>query len=500
MNFNNLFLKICLLFCCFSMLQGLYAQVGIGTNAPEASAVLDLSSTTQGFLPPRMTFTQMTAISTPTLGLMVYCTDCEPQGLYYYDGSYFLNSNRGSISGSLDLFDGSTLVHNGGNLSPTATYFESDGITTSIDFSGWTGAVPHNPISFSSTGHLGYTATLTSFNVSRVVGVLENGTTIPDSQLSASTTFGGFSASDARLNRIGQNWAAGTVNTSQWFQVDLGQTETVIGVATQGRHNSVQRIETYRIQYSNDGSNFTDYDGGALLTGNTDTNTIVRNDFNPTFTARYVRFLPQSWNAHISARFEVYILPPPSSSNDGIATFQITGRPYSSSSLDPTFNVSIGGQPLSFTRTMQTLVEQAAGLESGAIADSQLSASTEFSTNHAAIQGRLNSTAGNNWAAMTIDTSQYFQVDLGQVETVSAVATQGGHNAAQWITSYIIQYSNDGINFTNYNGGAVLTANTDQSTIVKNDFSPTFNARYVRFNPQTHQGHITGRFEVYILR
>jgi len=480
------------------MFQGLYAQVGIGTNAPEASAVLDLSSTTQGFLPPRMTFTQMTAISTPTLGLMVYCTDCEPQGLYYYDGSYFLNSNRGAVSGSLDLFDGSTLVHNGGNLSPTATYFESDGITTSIDFSGWTGAVPHNPISFSSTGHLGYTATLTGLNVSGV-GVLEDGTTIPDSQLSASTTFGGFRASDARLNRTGLNWAAGTVNTSQWFQVDLGQTETVVGVATQGRHNTAQRIETYRIQYSNDGSNFTDYDGGALLTGNTDANTIVRNDFNPTFTARYVRFLPQSWNSHLSARFEVYILPPPSSSNDGIATFQITGRPDSSSSLDPTFNVSIGGQPLSFTRTMQTLVEQAAGLESGVIPDAQLSASS-FLTGFEVPRGRLNTT-GNSWTHIeSTDPNPYYQVDLGQVETISAVATQGRNSHPQWVTSYSIQYSNDGMNFTDYNGGSAFTANTDQNTVVKNDFSPTISARYIRFIPLTFNDRISARFEVYILR
>ena len=32
-----------------------FSQVGIGTNTPNASAALDITSTTSGFLPPRMT-------------------------------------------------------------------------------------------------------------------------------------------------------------------------------------------------------------------------------------------------------------------------------------------------------------------------------------------------------------------------------------------------------------------------------------------------------------
>jgi hypothetical protein len=50
-------------------------RLGVGTNAPNASALLDLTSTTQGFLPPRMTATQAAAIATPAEGLMVYVTN-----------------------------------------------------------------------------------------------------------------------------------------------------------------------------------------------------------------------------------------------------------------------------------------------------------------------------------------------------------------------------------------------------------------------------------------
>lgn len=59
-------------------------SVGFGTGTTiAASAKLELISTTQGFLPPRMTNAQRTAIASPAVGLIVYCTD-STEGLYIY--------------------------------------------------------------------------------------------------------------------------------------------------------------------------------------------------------------------------------------------------------------------------------------------------------------------------------------------------------------------------------------------------------------------------------
>jgi hypothetical protein len=58
-------------------------NIGVGTTAPNASAILDVTSTTKGFLPPRMTNAQRLLITTPAVGLMVYCTDAV-EGLYVY--------------------------------------------------------------------------------------------------------------------------------------------------------------------------------------------------------------------------------------------------------------------------------------------------------------------------------------------------------------------------------------------------------------------------------
>ena len=54
--------------------------------AANSSAMLDVSSTNQGMLAPRMTSAQRTAISSPATGLLVYQTD-GTAGFYYFNGS-----------------------------------------------------------------------------------------------------------------------------------------------------------------------------------------------------------------------------------------------------------------------------------------------------------------------------------------------------------------------------------------------------------------------------
>ena len=60
-------------------------QLAIGTDTPNASALLTLNSTTQGFLLPRMTEAQMESIVDPEPGLMVYVTD--RKHVYYWNGT-----------------------------------------------------------------------------------------------------------------------------------------------------------------------------------------------------------------------------------------------------------------------------------------------------------------------------------------------------------------------------------------------------------------------------
>ena len=71
---------------------GVFAQTGIGTTTPHASAKLDVSSTNKGFLPPRVTLTSTTDASTivsPAEGLLVYNLGSVglQAGYYYWNGA-----------------------------------------------------------------------------------------------------------------------------------------------------------------------------------------------------------------------------------------------------------------------------------------------------------------------------------------------------------------------------------------------------------------------------
>lgn len=59
----------------------IWGDLILGTTSKNTSAILQADSTSKGFLPPRMTNGQRAAITTPAVGLMVYCTDAV-EGVY----------------------------------------------------------------------------------------------------------------------------------------------------------------------------------------------------------------------------------------------------------------------------------------------------------------------------------------------------------------------------------------------------------------------------------
>lgn len=74
------------------------AQVGIGTASPDSSAMLEVQSTTKGFLMPRMTTAQRDSIPNPALGLFIF--NISDSCMQYYKGSSWSNCLEEAAPGS----------------------------------------------------------------------------------------------------------------------------------------------------------------------------------------------------------------------------------------------------------------------------------------------------------------------------------------------------------------------------------------------------------------
>ncbi|EGV42200.1 hypothetical protein BZARG_591 [Bizionia argentinensis JUB59] len=83
MKAKKILLNICGLIAVMLLTATTYAQVGIGTITPDPSAMLDVQSTTQGLLAPRMTTLERDAITAPAESLLVF--DTTEKAFYFYN-------------------------------------------------------------------------------------------------------------------------------------------------------------------------------------------------------------------------------------------------------------------------------------------------------------------------------------------------------------------------------------------------------------------------------
>ena len=94
--------NILLILTLFLLTGNLKAQIGIGTISPANSAILDVYSTDKALLLPRLTSEQRANISTPTNGLVIFCTNCGSNGeMQIYSGTAWKNVLGNNTSTSL---------------------------------------------------------------------------------------------------------------------------------------------------------------------------------------------------------------------------------------------------------------------------------------------------------------------------------------------------------------------------------------------------------------
>lgn len=117
--FNILIINLLLIFT-----SSLNAQnVGINTTTPNASAALDIVSTNQGMLVPRMTQAQREAIASPAKGLLVYQND-NTEGFYFHNGAAWQSLN---VPTKIQDADGNTSIEVEKTANDNLIRFSADG-------------------------------------------------------------------------------------------------------------------------------------------------------------------------------------------------------------------------------------------------------------------------------------------------------------------------------------------------------------------------------------
>jgi hypothetical protein len=168
------------------------SNLGVGTTSPHASALTDLTSTTQGFLPPRMTTTQRNAIASPAIGLVIYniTTNC----LNFYTGAaWFETCGTATYTSTLTTLNCGGATTTGTLTNGTA----ASGVSTAISYTGGN-AGTYGAQSISSTGVVGLTATLSAGTLANGAGSLTytiTGTPTTSGTASFAITVGGQSCS-----------------------------------------------------------------------------------------------------------------------------------------------------------------------------------------------------------------------------------------------------------------------------------------------------------------
>ncbi|KAM3940316.1 contactin-associated protein-like 4 [Leptodactylus fuscus] len=134
---------------------------------------------------------------------------------------------------------------------------------------------------------------------------------------------------------------------------------------------------------------------------------------------------------------------------------------------------------------------------------SSFTSSSELSSTHNAGFARLNRRDGaGGWSPRVSNKYQWLQIDLGQRTEITAIATQGKYGSSDWVTSYLLLYSDTGRNWKQYHqeeGIWEFIGNTNADSVVYYKLENHIRARYLRFNPLdwNMNGRIGMRIEVY---
>jgi len=325
---------------CFAGAQGM--AINTSGAAANSSAILDVSSTTQGMLVPRMTSAQRTAVTVGSAqtGLLVYQTD-GTAGFYFYNGSAWVSLNSTSTTAGGDL--------TGSYPNPTISSSASTGndIVTAINASS--GGLSGTELATNSV----------SVNAMSATGTRNSTTYLRGDNTWATVSSGGVTSVTA-----GTGLSGGTITTTGTISMPSVGTSGTYGDAThvpvlttdaQGRVTGVTNTAiTAGGGYFFGGTPSVTGSGNGYVALNSNSNQTVQSrgttimPMGCTFDAMYLYATTTnsggSVNNAVSATIYVNGVAQAITANFTIPSSAATGTTYTASDLSHTVTVSAGDQ------------------------------------------------------------------------------------------------------------------------------------------------------------
>ena len=259
------------------------------------------------------------------------------------------------------------------------------------------------------------------------------------------------------------SWSSAHLDLNQWIQISTQKVVRWESILTQGRGDYDQWVTSFTIQYNLNGVDWIDYDDKRKFDANFDRNTVVTNNFDVALIARAIRLKPVSYHWWISMRLEAYV-------NDVIWEEPTTPAKRWVPAIDTGLHVT---------------------------------ASSVFSPGFSPSRARLYYSDtnpkdnGQCWYPAKLDTNQWIQVSAVENKRWVKISTQGRGDYNNWLTSYYVTYTNNGVDWKMADNGKVFYGNSDRNTIISHEFKEPFEARAIRVHPVSWYQGPGMRFEAY---
>ena len=277
----------------------------------------------------------------------------------------------------------------------------------------------------------------------------------PDTKRQKSCVYGNSAAGighDQGMLNSDLAWIACKNDASQWYTMDAGEVRTIMGISTQARRSSGQRVTKYKVAYANtpEGpwtyvNNGTEFDGNRYDS----TEHPEENVFDTPVQAQFMKIEPTAWNQHISMR---------------------AGLIYS-----PKIGESFTLNPVEKDRDYSSVAgNQAPGV------------------GHA--RSMLDSDQA--WSAAHNRAGEHMTIDGEKVQTVSGVVMQSRRNSDQMVRVFKVLVSEEGEadeDFEYVDGGRFFVGNTVRNQVETVMFADPVQARYVRIEVHMWNQHISMR-------